>query len=354
MKVSTRIIILLMILAALTLTPLSAQDDDPGVLNIYSARHYGAMEAPFIAFEEATGIEVRVSQGSPRSLLERLRAEGDRTPADIFLAIDAGVLSLAAEEGLLAAVESDVLDANIPAEHKDPDNYWFALSLRPRTAVYNPENVTEDELAGLTTYADLADPVWADRLCMRPASHIYTVSLVSSLIYHNGEEAAAEIVSGWVDNSPTFINSDTRQIEAVAAGECDIAVVNAYYVARQISDETDAGAAVELLWLNQGEDDFGTFFNINGAGVTANAENYDNAVAFIEFISTLEAQSGAPEGFPGSNFEYPANTEADVNEILLDFGEVRFDTTYPLWEYGSLQADAVTLLEEAGYGFEEN
>lgn len=320
---------------------------DGGVLNIYSARHYGAMEAPFVAFTDATGIEVRVSQGSPRALLERLRAEGERTPADLFLAVDAGVLALAADEGLLQPVDSDVLRANVPETLRDPADRWFALSLRPRTIMYNPATVDPAEV---TTYSALADPQWAGRLCMRPATHIYTVSLVSSLIYNLGEDAAEEIVRGWVANDPTYINSDTRLLETVAAGGCDVAIANTYYLARLKADDPDF--PVEQVWANQ--DTTGTFFNINGAGVTAGARNVENAIAFLEFFSTEDGQAGTADGFPGSNYEYPANPDAELNPQLAALGDVMLDTGYPLWEYGALQASAVDLLERAGYGFDES
>ncbi|PJF43235.1 MAG: Fe(3+) ABC transporter substrate-binding protein [Phototrophicales bacterium] len=320
------------------------------VLNIYSSRHYGALEAPFVAFQEATGIEVRVSDGEPRALLERLRAEGDRTPADIFLAIDAGVLSLAAEEGLLQPVESEILLNNIDESQRDPENRWFGLSQRVRTIAYNPEVVDPSELS---TYEALADPQWKDRLCLRPASHIYTVSLVSSLIYHHGYDEALEIVKGWVANNPTYINSDTRIIETIVAGGCDVGIVNHYYLARLKSQDPEYPAA--LFWANQ--DASGTFYNVNGAGITANARNYDEAVEFLEFMSSLEGQAGTPEGLPGVNFEFPTNPEAELNEILAqfieEFGEFELDLEYPLWEYGNYQEDAVRLLEEAGYGFDE-
>ncbi|GAB4314887.1 MAG: Fe(3+) ABC transporter substrate-binding protein [Phototrophicales bacterium] len=348
-----RFILLVMLLVVVSAVQAAPAQQDNGVLYIYSSRHYGAMEAPFVAFEQATGIEIRLHDGTPQALLERLRAEGDRSPADLFLAIDAGVLDKAAEEGLLQPVESEILTENIAPEFRDPDNYWFGLSIRARTAVYNTEAVTEDELENhLNTYADLADPIWEGRLCMRPASHIYTVSLVSGLIYNLGEEEATEVVAGWVANNPTYINSDTRMIQAVAAGECDVALVNHYYMGRLVSSEDPAVENVVIRWLNQ--DTTGVFFNINGAGVTANARNYENAVRFIEFMSSLEGQSGAPEGFPGSNFEYPTNPQAEWNETIASFGEFILDTNYPLNEYGNYQDAAVTLLEETGYGFDES
>lgn len=319
------------------------------IVNVYSARHYGALEKPFTEFTEKTGIEVRLSQGTPQQLLERLRAEGDRTPADVFLAIDAGVLALAAQEGLLQPIESEILTANIPETMRDPENRWFALSARVRTIVYNPEKVDADELS---TYAALADPKWKDRLCLRPAAHIYTISLVSSLIHNLGAEEALAVVEGWVANNPRYIDSDTRIIETIAAGGCDVGLVNHYYLARLLSE--DADYPVSLFWANQGEEESGAFFNVNGAGITANARNYDSAVEFIEYFSTLEAQSGGEEGFPGSNYEYPANPEAEPNEVLIEFGEVKLDLDYSLWEYGDLQDDAIQILEDAGYGFEES
>jgi len=322
------------------------------VLNIYSARHYGATEQPFVNFEAATGIEIRLSQGSPRDLLERLRAEGNRTPADLFLSIDAGALSLAAEEGLLQPIESDVLEANLPAEMRDPEGRWFALSLRARTLVYNTENVSEEELASINTYSDLADPQWAGRICFRPASHIYTLSLFSSLVYHLGEDGAKEVMQGIVANNPKYIDSDQRQIQAISAGECDMAFVNQYYLANFIAREDPVTQNVGLKWMNQ--DDSGVFFNANGAGVTANAENYAEAVEFIEYFSALDGQDGTIDGLPGVNNEFPANPEAEPSTVLQGFGEVKFDLEFPLWAYGEYQALTITLLEEVGFGFQEN
>jgi len=341
---------LLALIGTLGLVPFAAAQDG-GVVNVYSTRHYGAIELPFEAFTEATGIQVRVSQGTPRDLLERLRAEGEFTPADVFLAIDAGVLDLATEEGLLQPIESDVLNANIAPEFRDPDGHWYGLSIRTRTAVYNTSAVSAEELAQITTYADLADPMWEGRLCMRPASHIYTVSLVSSLIYHLGEEAAEEVVAGWVANDPIYINSDTRQIESVGAGECDVAVVNHYYMGQLVGAENPVVDTVAIAWLNQPEP--GVFFNINGAGVTANANNRENAIAFIEWMSSLEGQAGTETGLPGSNYEFPTNPEAAPNEIIAGFGEFVYDTEYSLWSYGEYQQAAVELLERTGYGFDE-
>lgn len=344
-------------LLALGLLPISGQDD-PGVVNIYSSRHYGDLEAPFLAFTEATGIDVRVSAGSPRDLLTRLRADiarGDRSVADIFLAIDAGVLSLAAEEGLLQPIESDVLSENIAEGFRDPDNNWFGLSIRTRTLVYNPANVTEDEIAAVNTYSDLADPAFEGRLCMRPASHIYTVSLFSSMLFHLGEEEATSVAEGIAANVTRYINSDTSQIRAVAAGECDMALVNHYYMGRLGNGDEDAQAvfdSVALKWMNQ--DTTGVFFNINGAGVVKNAANFDNAVLFLEYMAQLENQCGDEACFPGSNFEFPTNPTAEPEAVIAGFGAFDYDLSYALSDYGQFQEDAVAMLEAAGFGFTEN
>jgi iron(III) transport system substrate-binding protein len=349
---------LLMLALVMSLAPVLAQDDDPGVLNIYSSRHYGDMEAPFIAFTEATGIEVRVSAGTPQDLLGRLRADiqrGDRSVADLFLAIDAGVLDLAAEEGLLQAVESETLNANVAEAFRDPEGQWYGLSIRTRTLVYNPENVTEDEINSLNSYSDLADEVWAGRVCMRPASHIYTVSLFSSLLYHLGEEEATAVTAGIAGNVTRYINSDTSIIKAVEAGECDVALVNHYYMGRLANGSEDDRATfanVALKWMNQ--DAGGVFFNINGAGIVKNAANYDNALRFIEFMASVENQCGDATCFPGSNYEFPTNPEADINPTLVDFGEFALDLEYALWDYGPYQEAAVAMLEAAGFGFNEN
>jgi len=349
-------ILFLAAVVSLGLLPAAAQDD-PGVVNVYSSRHYGDLEGPFEAFTQATGIEVRVSAGTPQDLLTRLRADlqrGNRSIADVFLAIDAGVLSLAASEDLLVPITSDVLNANIAEEYRDPEGRWYGLSIRTRNVIYNPDNVTEAELAGLNTYADLASPEWQGRLCMRPASHIYTVSLFSSLLHHLGEEAPA-VAEGIAGNVSRYINSDTSLIQAVAAGECDVTVTNHYYLGRLINGSAEDQAVAErvaIRWMNQ--ETTGAFININGAGIIRNAANYDNALRFIEFLSLTENQCGSPTCFPGSNYEYPTNPAGELNETTASFGEVVFDTSYPLWEYGALQQPAIDMLMAAGFGFVEN
>jgi iron(III) transport system substrate-binding protein len=337
---------LVMVAISLTIVPVVAQTSG-GVLNIYSARHYGAIEVAFDQFTADTGIQVRVSQGSPISLLERLRAEGAYTPADLFLSIDAGTMMLAVDEGLIQPIGTELVDGKLAEGQYDANGYWFALSKRARSIVYNPSAV---DISELSTYEQLADPMWKDRLCFRPGAHIYTISLVSSLIYNLGAEEAEQVVAGWVANNPTYIDSDTRIIETIEAGGCDVGLTNHYYLARKLSENPDY--PVKLFWANQ--ETTGTFYNVNIVGVTTAALNLENAKTFIEYFSTVEGQDGTPVGFPGSNNEYPTNTTAELGEIISTFGEVTFDEGYALADYGEYQQQAIDLINKVGYGLTES
>lgn len=339
---SSFVLVILLVALSVGAAPMLAQDS--GVVNVYSARHYGAMEATFTRFTEETGIQVRLSQGTVQSLLERLRAEGVQTPADAFFSIDAGTLDLAASEGLLQAVESDVLVKAVPQDLRHPDNLWFGVSQRMRVIAYNPAAVDPAELS---TVEQLADPMWKDRLCLRPATHIYTISLTGSLIAVYGAEEAQAIIAGWVANNPQYIDSDTRIVETIEAGGCDVGLVNHYYIARKISENPDY--PVKLFWPNQAEDQRGVFRNVSGIGVTAAALNRENAVRLIEWMVT-DGQAADSTGVPGGNYEYPVNPEAPIHPILEAFGPFVIDPL-PLTEYGALQARAIAILEQAGYGF---
>jgi iron(III) transport system substrate-binding protein len=339
-----RLLILVVVALCLLGVVLPAAAQERQVVNVYSARHYGAMEAAFTAFTDATGIEVRLSQGSAQSILERLRAEGSQTVADLFFTIDAGGLDLAATEGLLQPVESDIINAAVPEDLRDPDNLWFAVSQRMRTIMYNPNTVDPSELS---TYEQLADPIWNGRLCLRPATHIYTISLTGALINDLGEEEAEEVVRGWVANNPTYIDSDTRILETIAAGGCDVGLTNHYYLGRMLTE--DPAFPVSIFWTNQGEDERGVFRNISGVGVTAAALNVENAVRLIEWMVT-DGQSADETGIPGGNYEFPVNPDAEVIPVIAEFGEFTIDPV-ALTSYGDTQEAALALLERAGYGF---
>ena len=318
-----------------------ARADSTQVVNIYSARHYGAMEPMYAGFTAETGIQVRVSHGDLHSLLERLKAEGEQTVADAFFAVDAGGLWLAAEEGLLQSVTSPVIEQNVPEGLRDPQNRFFALSQRVRSIAYVPGRVDPAEIS---TYESLADSKWRGRLCLRPATNVYTQSLIASLIVAHGEARTEEIVRGWVANDPEYIDSDTRILQTVAAGGCDVGITNHYYLARLL--RTDPDFPVRMLWANQ--DGRGVHSNGSGIGVTAAAANPGNAIKLIEWLSGHAGQAADDSGLPGSNLEFPVNPEVAPHSILSDFGEWKADPM-PLGEFGKYQADAVGLLQRAGH-----
>ncbi|MFP4437387.1 MAG: metal ABC transporter solute-binding protein, Zn/Mn family [Chloroflexaceae bacterium] len=315
------------------------------VVNVYSARHYGAVEEVMERFTAETGIEVLISQGSTQSLVERILAEGEQSPADAVITIDGGSIELLANEGVLATVDSEIIAETIPENLRDPEGQWVALSQRVRTLVYNPANVGEEEIP--TTYADLAEPQWADRLCLRPASHIYTIALVAGIIANQGEEEARRIVNGWVANNPTYINSDTRILETMEAGGCDAGITNHYYLGR-IRDENPS-FPIRIVWANQ--ETTGVHRNVVAMGVLASARNKENAITLMEWLAT-EGQGAASDTISGGNHEFPANPDAEVHPVIAEFGAWQVDPL-PLAAYGTNQAAALELLAETGYGFDE-
>ncbi len=312
---------------------------ETGVVNVYSGRHYGHMEPVFTQFTEKTGIEVRFSFGSDAALRARLKAEGRHTPADIYLGVDVGNLWLAAEDGLFQPLQSAVLEANVPATKRDLESGWTGLTKRVRTIMYHPDRVNPDELS---TYEALADPKWRDRLCMRPATHVYTQSLVASLIDAHGVSGAEEIVSGWVKNNLTLIDSDTRILETVAAGGCDVAIANHYYMGRLL--DADPQFPVRVFWANQGQGERGVHVNFSGAGVLKYARNQDNAIKLLEWLSGTVGQPLFADG----NHEYPVNPDVPPHPIIAAFGDFKIDPI-DIVKYGRLQAEAIRLLDRAGY-----
>jgi iron(III) transport system substrate-binding protein len=307
-----------------------------GELLVYSARHYG-QEPALEAFTKKTGIPVKMLTGNTGELFERLKAEGDRTPADVLLTVDAGNLWNAARAGLLAKVDSPELAANIPAHLRDPENRWFGLTVRARTIMYNTKKVKPAELS---TYEALGDPKWKGRLCLRTSGYIYNQSLLATMIKRHGEARTEEIAKTWAANQPVLINSDTKILEAIAAGQCDVGLTNHYYLARIIAK--DAAFPVLPFWANQ--QTTGTHVNVSGAGVTAHSKHRADAQKFIEFLSSAEAQ----QMFADVSFEYPANPQAAINPIVAKWGKFKQDDTN-IASAGEFQAAATRLADRAGY-----
>jgi iron(III) transport system substrate-binding protein len=303
---------------------------------VYSSRHYGN-EPAFQAFTKATGITVKLFEGGASELFERLRTEGERSPADVLLTVDAGNLWNAARLGLLAPVTSARLEAQVPAHLRDPGRRWFGLTVRARTIMYSTKKVTPAELS---TYEALGDPKWKGRLCLRPSNYIYNQSLLASFIKRHGEAHTETLVRGWVANQPTLINSDTKLLEAVAAGQCDVAVTNHYYLARLLAK--DPAFPVAPFWANQ--ESTGTHVNISGAGVAAHSKNRDQAIRLLEFLSSPEAQNL----FADQNFEYPVNPQVAPHPMIAKWGRFKADDIN-IAAAGEFQAAATRLADRAGY-----
>ena len=314
------------------------------VVNVYSARHYDSDELLYDRFEELTGIEVNVIEGDSDELIARMTSEGANSPADVFITVDAGRLWRAESAGLLQAVSSPVLDATIPASLRHPDGLWFGLTQRVRAVVYNRDAVDPAEI---TTYEDLADPRWRGRLCIRSSSNIYNQSLVASLIASNGAEAAEAWANGIVENmARPPQGGDTDQIRAVAAGLCDIAVVNHYYLARlAASDDADDVAvadAVGFAFPNQ--DGRGAHVNVSGAAVVATAPHRANAIRFIEYLTAPAAQ----RVFAAGNNEYPAAPGVEATDVVRAFGAFTTDAIN-VSVYGENNPEAVRIMDRAGW-----
>jgi iron(III) transport system substrate-binding protein len=308
-----------------------------GEVVVYSARSHYGQEPAMEAFTKKTGIQVRSHGGDSAQLFERLRSEGERTPADVLISVDAGNLWNAARAGLLSKIDSPELNANIPAHLRDPENRWVGLTVRSRTIMYNTRKVKPEELS---TYEALGDPKWKGRLCLRTSGHIYNQSLLATMIKRHGEAKVESVVKGWVANQPQLINSDTKILEAIAAGQCDVGVTNHYYLGRIVAK--DPAFPVAAFWANQ--QTTGTHVNISGAGITAHAKNRANAIKLLEFLSSPEAQ----QMFADANFEYPANPQAGVNAVIAKWGKFRQDDVN-VAAAGEHQAAAVKLADRAGY-----
>ncbi len=318
---------------------------EAGVLNVYSARHYQSDEALYEAFTRATGIRVRRIEGTDDALIERILQEGDASPADVLVTVDAGRLWRAEQAGVFQQVESPLLRERIPDNLRHPEGKWFGFSSRARMIFYDPERIEE---GAISDYEDLADPRWAGELCIRSGGNIYNLSLMASLIAHHGLEAAESWARGVVANfARNPQGGDTDQIRAVAAGECGIAVANSYYFARLLAsgDPADRAAVEKLRWVFPNQDDRGTHVNISGAGITAGAPNAAQALAFLEFLASSEAQTLFARG----NNEYPVVAGAALqNPALEQLGPFRADPIDAAL-YGVHQAEAQRALDRAGW-----
>lgn len=305
---------------------------------VYSARNEQLIKPLFDAYTKETGTEIKFVTGKAGPLLQRLKSEGANTPADILLTVDAGNLWQASNEGLLKPAKSGVLDKNIPSHLRDPDNQWVGLSVRARTIVYNTKNVKDGELS---TYEDLASSKWKGRVCLRTSKKVYNQSLVAMMIAEHGVKKSEEIVKGWVANLATKpFSNDTKMMQAVAAGQCDVGIGNTYYFGRLQKKEPNI--PLKLFWPNQ--DGNGVHVNISGAGITKHAKNEKGALALLEWMSSAKAQNL----FADSNMEYPANDSVKPSAMVAGWGDFK-GNQINVTKAGELQVEAVKLMDRAGY-----
>ncbi|MBE9079330.1 Fe(3+) ABC transporter substrate-binding protein [Romeria aff. gracilis LEGE 07310] len=326
-------------------SPEAAGDSNgENVVNVYSARHYDIDDELYQEFTDETGIEVNVIEGDSDELLERITSEGEQSPADVFITVDAGRLWRAEEAGIFQPVDSAVLEERVPDNLQQPDNLWFGLTKRARVLVYNPNQVDPSELS---TYEALAEPQWKGRVCIRSSNNIYNQSLVGSMVETNGVEATEEWAKGLVDNlARPPEGGDTDQIKAVASGLCDVAVVNHYYWARlaKSDDPTDQEVTDKTAIFFPNQDGRGTHVNISGAGVVATAPHEENAVKFLEFLVSPEAQKTFAEG----NNEYPVVEGAEVDPIVAELGQFKVDEVN-VSSYGRNNPEVVKIVDRAGW-----
>ncbi|MFY2763545.1 extracellular solute-binding protein [Arenimonas sp. MALMAid1274] len=324
---------LFLLLAALAAPAVQAAE-----LVVYTERKEPLVKPIFDRYTQETGNTVRLlSDGAP-VLIERLAAEGANTRADIFMAVDAGNLWQAAERGLLAPTKSPALEAAIPANLRDPQGRWFALSQRARTIVYSTDRVKPAELS---TYEALADAKWKGRLCLRSSKKVYNQSLVATMIERLGAERTEAIVRGWVANLATApFADDTLLANAIAAGQCDVGVINTYYLGRLQHDT--AGYPVQVFWADQ--QGAGAHVNVSGAGIVAASRHKEEARKFLEWLASDAVQAD----FAGVNFEYPAKPDVKLDPVVAAWGRFKADRVN-VSVAGHRQAEAVRLMDRAGW-----
>ena len=315
-------------------------------VNIYTHRHYPSDKILFKRFTEQTGIKVNVVQANSDQIIKRLEEEGKYSPADLLLTVDVGRLYYAKEKGLFQPIHSKFLEEVIPPNLRDKDGYWFGVTKRARVFVYNIDTVNPSTLS---TYEALTNKKYKDSILTQTSSNIYNQSLLASIIAHRGEKEAKAWARGVKENfarKPT--GSDRDQMRALAAGIGKIAIVNTYYVGQLINSKNFSDKAVSemigIFFPNQGKNERGTHINISGIGVTKYAKNRENAIAFIEFLCSMEAQ----KIFTSINYEYPINKNVSPSELLQKWGNFKEDNI-ELYKLGKYNAKAVEIFNEVGW-----
>ena len=313
-------------------------------INIYSHRHYDSDKILYKAFTEETGIKINVVKGGADQLIQRLISEGNNSPADILMTVDAGRLERAKKVGILQPASSEVLEKNVPIEMRDPEGYWYGLTVRARVIVYSKDRVKPGDLS---TYEDLTNSKWKGRIVARSSSNIYNQSLLASIIAAKGKNKALEWAKEVRKNmarSPR--GSDRDQARAVSAGLADVAIMNTYYIGilANSSDSSDREVAKNVGVFFPNQKDRGTHINVSGAGITASSKNKKDAIKFLEFLTMKRAQ----QVFGNVKYEYPLKIENNQSSLLKSWGSFKADKLN-LSILGEKNSDAVKLFDRAGW-----
>ena len=317
-------------------------------VNVYTSRHYDSDDALYEKFKNNTGIKVNIISGKGDALMERLKSEANNSPADIFLTTDAGNLWKIQKEGLFLSINSENIKSIVPSNFRGPGDEWIAIAKRARVIFYNPNNVSSQEIENLS-YEDLSASKWKGRIVIRSSGNIYNQSLVASLISNHGIEATEEWAKGLVSNlARKPQGNDRAQIIAVANGEADIAVANSYYYGAMLSgskgeEQETAAKKVRMHFPNQ--DNRGTHVNISGAGILKSAPNKDNALTFLEFLLSEQAQ----EHIVNNTFEYPVLDTVSPSSYISQFGTDFVEDQTSAGDFGKYNPDAIRLMDRAGW-----
>lgn len=324
----------------------STNNETSNEVNLYSQRHYAVDELQYKNFTEKTGIKVNVVKANADELIERLKNEGESSPADLFVTVDAGKLFNAREAGVLQKIPSENINQNIMSELRDPEGFWAPITYRSRVIVYSNERV---EKSDLSTYEDLANPKWKNRLLVRSSSNAYNQALMSSLVANLGSENTENWSSAVVNNfARDPKGSDRDQVKAIAAGQGDIAIVNSYYIglllASEKEEELNAGNSVSVFFPNQGEGDRGSHINISALGLIKSSPNKENAIKLIEYLTSEEAQGV----YVNNSYEYPANSMVEPSQIVKSWGGFKIDKLN-LNALGEFRPEALRIFDKTGW-----
>ena len=315
-------------------------------VNLYSQRHYAVDELQYKNFTKLTGVKVNVVKANADELIERLKNEGESSPADLFVTVDASKLQKAAEFKLLQKVNNKIINNNVSHNLKDKNNFWVPITYRARIVVYSNDRVQKSELS---TYEDLANAKWKNRILVRSSSNAYNQALMSSLVANLGSDMASNWSEGIVKNFARDPKGNDRdQVKAIAAGQGDLAIVNSYYIGLLLSskneEEINAGKSVSVFFPNQGKNERGSHINVSGIGLTKNSPNKENAIRLMEYLTSIDAQNT----YVNNSYEYPANPLVKPSKIVQDWGTFKIDTL-DLNMLGKFRQEAIRIFDKTGW-----